>query len=499
MALVVKNITNEMSTLKAILLSTLDENLFFNELSKFFNTQILSDRVFATIVSEGLEESDSIVSYVYKTKRPYFSNNVLRDPLFKGQRTGITSEICFPVAHEGIVIATLHFQMDTIKEREYLRDDINAIKSLLNELVAPIANMKMYLAAKHLNEVLLKKIADKERELKEGTRTLTLADSYKISERPILAKSEVMLELLKHADKAALVNSNIIINGESGTGKEVLAQRIHCRSARKDNAFVKLDLSTIASGSLESALFGEEKDGVVVKNGAVEVANNGTLFIEEFHLLSSTLQAKLAVALKEKSAIRIGGVIAYRFDARIIVGSKEDLKERVNGKTLREDLFYMLNNIELKMPALRERGNDIELFVSSVLESKKHIAMKMVSPSAMEILKKYAFPGNIRELFNVVERAFILADGSIIEKGHLPELQGKVEEVIVPEEVVVEAPAYTEMTLEELEKRHIISTLEHLEGNKTKTAKTLGITVKTLYNKLHSYGMIEYLKESSLQ
>ena len=244
---------------------------------------------------------------------------------------------------------------------------------------------------------------------------------------------------------------------------------------------------------LEKELFGEEAGnfatGIQIRNGALEACNGGTLLINRICSLSPRLQAKLLGFIKEGMAFRVGGSVPFKSDIRIISSTNTVLSEKVERNEFREDLFYVLNKMNFAVPALREHIEDIELLANKFLnESKKAEDQKSLSPGVLVTLQEYNWPGNVRELQNVIERAYILSDGMIIEKDHLADSVGKVEMVVEEEEEEIN---YQEMTLDELEKRHICMTLDHLAGNKTRTAKTLGITVKTLYNKLHSYGMIQ--------
>ena len=194
-------------------------------------------------------------------------------------------------------------------------------------------------------------------------------------------------------------------------------------------------------------------------------------------------------------AFRVGGHMPYRADVRLMVSSTKDLNELVAKGEFREDLLFNVNTMVLKIPSLRERIEDIETLATYFLNlHKRPEEQKSLSPGVVKALREYNWPGNVRELQNVIERSYILSDGMIVERDHLADsvTESRIEEEGEDEDIV----RYSEMTLDELEKRHICLTLEHLGGNKTKTAKMLGITVKTLYNKLHSYGMIGNQQEA---
>jgi Nif-specific regulatory protein len=229
----------------------------------------------------------------------------------------------------------------------------------------------------------------------------------------------------------------------------------------------------------------------------LEAANNGTLFINSIDKMSLSVQNKLMQYMTSKMGIKANGQSFFKSDVRIISASTRDLLDLVRIDAFKEDLYFALSTIVLKAPALRDRKEDIEVLANFFLNRNKAAnAQKSFSPSAVKALTEYAWPGNVRELQNIVERAYILAEGSIIEKLHLDQTVQNAEVAPVVEKVVqAKAADFVPVTLEELEKNHIMSALENLGGNKTKTAKVLGITVKTLYNKLHSYG-IEFDKEA---
>lgn len=507
----VSEISTELKTLSVTLSSTLEESVFFGELGKFFQAHLKADHILINKIHDSGESSLIVIDgqwienahitssgigpagHVAKSRRPYFSNNVSRDPIFTAEaQKGIVAELCLPIACDGVVIATLHVQMTT-SGCEFVKEDILAIQNILEEIKRPITNMKMYLSAKSLNSSLLRKIEEKDKELELRTKGLQLADAFKIEEKEVIGKSEAFEKILKIADKIAQSDANILIQGEAGSGKELVARRIHCRSSRRDCAFLVLDCSALSGEQLESELFGEELMAGGVRRsrqGVLEIANGGTLFIENLHMMPASLQLRLTQFLKNAVASRVGAQSLYKSNVRFFAASSRSLSDEVENGHLREDLFYALSTMSLQLPALREHREDIETLAHYFLNHGKTTdKQKSLSPSALKSLLDYHWPGNIRELQNVMERAYILSDGIIIEKDHLAD--SVIASHVEVKEETKEEIDFAEMTLEELEKRHIVFTLNHLSGNKTKTAKSLGITVKTLYNKLHSYGMIQ--------
>lgn len=504
------NTKSELATLSSVLFLSLDEAHFFNQINKFFMDHMNCDKVQtyklldngqSQLMSENgqiaenpilLEKGVGAVGYIARTKKGYFSNTVERDPVFSREASlGIKAELCLPISVDGVVIGSIHCQVTT-SAREFSREDMTFGVSVINEIKAPVQNMKMYLAAKNMNETLLKTIELKEKELQESRSGLKLHDTYKISEREIIGRSQSMKDLLSLVDRISDKDISAFIHGEAATGKEMIARRIHCRSTRRDRAFVSIDCSTMNERQLDVEMFGDDS-----RVGMLEAANFGTLFINSAERMPMNIQNKLMQYVTAKMGIKAGSQAFFKSDVRLISASTKDLMDLVREGAFREDLYFALSTIVLKAPALRERKEDIEVLANFFLnQGKTKDAQKSFSPGAIKSLTEYSWSGNVRELQNVVERAYILAEGSIIEKLHLDQnIQNAELQPVVEKVVAVKPVEFIPVTLEELERTHIMSTLENLGGNKTKTAKVLGITVKTLYNKLHSYG-IEFDKEA---
>lgn len=501
-----------LENLSSILFLSLDESHFFTSLNKFFmnmnvhnvlvyklldngSAQLMAQNGQSVMNGKILEKGLGAPGYIARTKRGYFSNTVERDPVFTLEaQNGIKSELCLPIASEGVILGSIHLQMKD-GSREFSKEDMTYGMSVLNEIKGPIQNMKMYLAAKHLNENLLRTIELKEKELQESRSGVKIQDSFRIIEKEIIGRSQAMKELLALVDRVCDKDISAFIMGEAATGKEMIARRIHCRSHRRDRAFVTVDCSTMGEAQLDLELFGNEN-----QMGMLEVSNFGTLFINSIERMGSSVQNKLMQFITNKMGIKAGSQGFFKSDVRMISASTKDLMDLVKAGTFREDLYFALSTVVLKAPALRERKEDIEVMANFFLnQNKAKEIQKSFSPSAIKALTEFYWSGNVRELQNVVERASVLAEGSIIEKLHLDQNIQNAEAlqlVAVVEKVEAKKAAdFQHITLEELEKNHIMSTLGELGGNKTKTAKVLGITVKTLYNKLHSYG-IEFDKEA---
>jgi Nif-specific regulatory protein len=515
------NLTSQIERLRSVLLQTLDESIFFSELAAHMGEVVKSESIIfyklredhslrevsrnATPVIDGriINNEKGIINHVIKTKKAYFSNDTARDPLFSSEYEIelAKKELCIPIICEGIIISAILLQSNS-EAISFSREDITSIISLLNQLEKPIKNLKMFISVKNLNEALLLKIEKREKELLENRSNPSVLEALKTSDKEIVFQSLKMNELMKLVEKLSLTDANILLTGESGTGKGLIANKIHCRSSRSKNAFAKIDCSSLNHDQMERELFGEEiieSNGERrVKVGLLEVANGGTLLLEEISCLSSDLQARIAAFIKDQQFHRLGSSHYVKSHVRIVASSTKDLKNLVHETKFREDLFYAIITVSLEVPALRDRTEDIELLADYFLNRGKDFSKhKTLSPCVIKTLKEYHWPGNIRELQNVLERAYILSDRMVIEEvSLLEESRPLVQEEVVEERMELEN--FMEVTLEQLEKSHICRILNHLGGNKTKTAKTLGITVKTLYNKLHSYGMIDSNKELSM-
>jgi two-component system response regulator AtoC len=299
-----------------------------------------------------------------------------------------------------------------------------------------------------------------------------------------LGQSARMAEIRKTIVKVADTPSTVLITGESGTGKEVIARLIHSISSRSEGPFIPVNVGGIPESLLESELFGYERGAFTGadhrKVGLFEVASGGTLFLDEIGEMSVQLQVKLLRVLQDGKVQRLGATDLIPVDARIIAATNQDLKERVRQKNFREDLFYRLNVVHVEVPPLRERLDDLPLLTGQLLRklnSKLGKNIRDVDPLAFQELKHYPFPGNVRELENLLERALIFAEGDTLSAADLS----------MPEREAPPAPAPA--TLESLERRAIIEALHRWEGNRTKTAAELGITRRTLLNKIKSFGI----------
>lgn len=325
-----------------------------------------------------------------------------------------------------------------------------------------------------------------------GNEQASVPGTKTLETRSIVYKSEVMRQLMKMVDRVAPSNATVLILGESGTGKELVARAIHDRSNRAHKPFVAINCGALRETLLESELFGHEKGAFTGaytrKIGLAEAANGGTLFLDEIGELSPGIQSKLLRFIQEGEIFRVGGKDPIKVDIRLISATNKELDQEVMNGHFREDLYYRINTITMHSPPLRRRKEDVPLLVEHFLSKAgtKYINQgRQMSEEAMKALMKYDWPGNIRELQNVCERLQILAEGHLIMPGDLPE------HILNPEHKIVTHDYDPSLTIHELERRYILKALNFFEGNKTQAANALGITIKTLYNKLHEYGEFE--------
>ncbi|WP_028313728.1 sigma-54-dependent transcriptional regulator [Desulfatibacillum aliphaticivorans] len=328
--------------------------------------------------------------------------------------------------------------------------------------------------------------------LREENKELKQALGFRAGLRDIIGKSSVMKELTDMVSMIAPTEATVLITGESGTGKELVARSIHEGSQRKDGPLVVLNCAALTETLLESELFGHEKGAFTgadkKRDGRFVQADQGTLFLDEIGEMPLTMQAKFLRAIQEKEVQRVGSDATVTVDVRIIAATNRDLEQEVAEGKFREDLFYRLNVVTLRIPPLRERDGDIHLLAQYFLEkfaerNRKHV--KGITPQAMDMLLKHPWPGNVRELENAMERAVILLTGDFITEKELPlSICGPVCDD-EPMEQIEQEPIL--QSLEEVEKKAILATLKAVDGNKSEAARRLGITRKTLHSKLAKY------------
>lgn len=304
----------------------------------------------------------------------------------------------------------------------------------------------------------------------------------------MIGNSPEMRKIYSVVEQAAPTSASVLITGESGTGKELVAQAVHQLSPRASFPFVAINCAAIPETLLESEIFGHEKGAFTGaadrRPGCFELADRGTLFLDEIGEMTPATQVKLLRVLQERRFRRLGGRQEMSVDVRVIAATNIDPLDAVQKGKLREDLYYRLNVFSLRLPPLRERREDVPLLIQAFVtefNARNQKSIAGVDHEAMKLIERYAWPGNVRELRNVIERATILAPGPLIEVKYLPPTLSSGP----PEPRATQVALSPGTTVEEAERRLILMTLEHTRDNKTRAADILGISLKTLHNKLN--------------
>jgi DNA-binding NtrC family response regulator len=356
-------------------------------------------------------------------------------------------------------------------------------------------------------DLLIRKAAEK-RGLARQNETLKRQLDRERGATPLLTQSPKLQEVLRILERAAPTDSTVLILGESGTGKELAAQIVHAQSSRRDGPFLPLHCAALPRETLESELFGHEKGAFTgahaAKKGLYEEADGGTLFLDEVGEVPPDMQVKLLRVLETGTFFHLGSTKPRRADVRIVAATNRDLGREMREARFREDLYYRLNTIVVTLPPLRERPEDILFLARHFLEAYASLGRKTFSPRSEAALLAYSWPGNVRELQHAIQRSLILSAGEVIEPEDLP-----MDLLRVPggpggaPASAAGLPASTAplndpgsasaLSLEEIERRHILAVLEQVGGHRGRAAAILGIDPKTLYRKLQSYGEVAEL------
>ena len=363
-----------------------------------------------------------------------------------------------------------------------IRDAVDALKHGVQDyIVKPFNPEEVVIKLKNLVEA-------------QNFRTLQEMEERLPQERAFIGESIQIRKIKDTITRIAQTNSSILITGESGTGKEVVARTIHEQSPVSSGPFVAINIGGVPENLLESELFGYEKGAFTGANsrkiGMFELANGGTLFLDEIGDMPFSLQVKILRVLQERSITRLGGTEPLPINARIICATNKDLEQMVRDGKFREDLFFRLNVVRIHIPPLRERKDDIPLLAAWIIKKLnanmgRHFSG--LTPEAMEKLKSYDFYGNIRELENILERAAIFSDGDLITDDNI-ELRGEDLRPAASKGAATSADMEA-VSLKEIEKQTIEKALRRWEGNRTKAAKELGITRRTLITKIEEYDL----------
>jgi Nif-specific regulatory protein len=383
------------------------------------------------------------------------------------------SFICVPVRSDNHTIGTLNISFIEVSEQ-----DLQLYVQLLSVIASMIAR-----AVKIRQELR----EEKEQLIKENLRLKQELQSRAAPER-IIGRSQVMQELFAMMAQVASSEATVLIRGESGTGKELVAQEIHDSSRRAKKPFIKVNCAALPEGVIESELFGHEKGAFTgahtLRRGRFELADQGTLFLDEVGELSPQMQVKLLRAVQEQEFERVGGSRTIKVDVRIIAATNRNLEQEMLAGRFREDLYYRLNVFPLHIPPLRERKSDILLLCDHFIETynrKNRASVKRITSNAIDLLMMYHWPGNVRELENCIERAVILSRDDVIHAFHLPpSLQSA-------ESSNTTFSSTLQQELDALEKELITDALKHTQGNRAQAARELGISERIMGLRVEKY------------
>jgi len=353
-----------------------------------------------------------------------------------------------------------------------------------NFLLKPWDNKK--LLATITTSLQLKRSKGELNEIKNRQKQKT--GSKDVDQRTLIGSSTAMLRVMATVEKVAVTDANVLILGENGTGKELIARAIHDHSKRSGEVFVSVDLGAISETLFESELFGFKKgaftDAKEDRAGRFEAAHKGTIFLDEIGNLSLSLQSKLLSVIQNRKVVRLGTNTEIPIDVRLICATNMPLHQMVTENKFRQDLLYRINTVEIHVPSLKERGDDIPLLIDHFLDiycQKYKMPTKRVSPAALKRLEMHSWPGNIRELQHAVERAVIMSESNILEPDDffLSRMEENQDEAI----------RTSNLNLEETEKMLIRKVIDKHGGNISKAAKELGLTRASLYRRIEKYGL----------
>jgi DNA-binding NtrC family response regulator len=336
--------------------------------------------------------------------------------------------------------------------------------------------------------VVVKNALEKQKLIAENIQ-LKKKIEQKFGYENIIANSKPMHEIIETIKQIAPTRANILITGDSGTGKELIANAIHYNSNRRNEPLIKLHCAALAEGVLESELFGHEKGSftgaIRSRKGMFELADNGTLFLDEVSEIPLSTQVKLLRVIEEQEFMRVGGTKNINVDVRIIAATNKDLKQAVAAGRFRDDLFFRLNVVGIHIPPLRERRDDIPIMIHRFLEeiaSQNNRPVPYISPEAIAALVNYSWPGNVRELMNVIESVVVTLRNDTIQISDLPR-----QIALVPAVESRQTDLPVGLSMEEAEKELIRKTMASVNGNRTKTAEILRIGLRTLHRKIKQY------------
>jgi transcriptional regulator with GAF, ATPase, and Fis domain len=408
--------------------------------------------------------SDSIVRKVIETKRPIIVSDALSDTTFGKSESVIalklSSVMCVPLLNQGEIVGALYVANDEIKHL-FARRQLDLLTVYASQASLILQNAMLLSALRADKEKLSAELSDK-----------------RFGE--IIGACPSMMEVFRKLQKVAATDISVLITGETGTGKELIARELHRRSNRENGTFVTVNCGAIPENLIESEMFGHVKGAftgaIASRPGKFQQADGGTLFLDEVGELPQQMQVKLLRALQERVVFRVGDNRAEKCDIRIIAATNRNLDEMIKTGDFREDLYYRLNVVNLWLPPLRERGDDV-FIIAKVLLSKyaEELAspVRGFSPIALAAIRKYAWPGNIRQLQNRIKKALVLCDKTLLGPEDL-DLGEDAQAPILP----------LEKAKEDFQRRYVLDVLERNNGNRTQTARDLGVDPRTIFRYL---------------
>ena len=435
-----------------------------------------------------------ICSHVMRRKKPLIAENILKCSRLSRsvvEEQGLACHASVPLISKDRVVGVMNVASENF--RPFSEEDLGLLTGIGHQVGVAIENARLFEDTRKKSSELkeayerLKSLYEELKRERKKTKTLKKALEERFGLENIVGKNHKMQAIYDLIEDISQSDSTVLIQGESGTGKELIARAIHVLSPRKERPFVVANCSAYAQTLLESELFGHEKGAftgaIRRKKGRFELADGGSIFLDEIGEIPPTTQLVLLRVLQEKKFERVGGEDTIKVDVRVIAATNRNLAQDMMSGRFREDLYYRLNVIPVMVPPLRERKDDIPLLVKHFLEVYSTASSKAIrgfSEEVMQIFLDYDWPGNVRELQNVVEHAVILAKGEMITQIDLPH---SLKETF--------PRTYADISsLKDTEKNLILKVLNETDGNKYQAAKRLGITRSTLYGKLRKHGIM---------
>ncbi len=448
------------------------------------------DQQFTTLIRSGSKTSRdklqkfsrTIAGWVLQNQASLFCNQLDQDVRFKGITLlglPVKAVVAVPIKLRGKILGVLILHKKPGTDRDlFTENDLRLLNIVASQSAHVLENAR-----------LLHKLQEENRYLKSQVER-----HYSFEE--IIGRGAAMQRVFKTLEKIIPTDARVVIEGESGTGKELIARAIHFNGPRKHKPFLALDCGTLPENLLESELFGHVKGAFTgateSKKGLFQAADGGTLFLDEINNTSPALQAKLLRAIQESEVRPVGSTRPQKVDVRIICASSKNLAEAVQEGTFREDLYFRLNVVTIRLPSLRERPEDIPILAHHFLQKFNKLYnknLKSLTPDVLHLFNRYEWPGNVRELENTIERCVILADprSEVVDVDLLPEV---IREVLENKKILPTKKVETlNQAVEELERQMIVEALQRYNGNRTRAARSLGLSRRGLLNKIERYGL----------